>query len=67
MTDHAPLAPLPDDVAALARRIHFSRSPVVPPADVVYRLRQAGHDVTAEAVREAILHPPRRIQFISWT
>jgi len=57
-------APLPADVADLARRIHHGRhvsrfgTPVVPLADVVFRLRQAGHQVTADAVREAILHPP---------
>jgi hypothetical protein len=31
---------------------------VVPLADVTFRLRQEGHDVTAEQVRTAILHPP---------
>ncbi len=48
---------LPEDVADLARRIHHARVPVVPLADVTFRLRQAGHDVTAEQVRTAILHP----------
>jgi len=48
---------LPEDVADLARRIHHGRVPVVPLADVTFRLRQAGHDVTAEQVRTAILHP----------
>ena len=65
--DDAGDAPLSDDVADLARQIHHSRTPVVPLADVVFRLRQAGHEVTTEQVRDAILHPPRRIQFISWT
>jgi hypothetical protein len=59
--------PLPDDVADLARRIHLSRCPVVPLADVVFRLRQAGHQVSTEQVRQAILHPPKKIQFASWT
>jgi hypothetical protein len=48
---------LPDEVADLARRIHFSRVPVVPLADVVWRLQQAGHDVATDAVRDAIMHP----------
>ena len=51
--------PLPPEVADLARRIHLSRSPVVPMADVVFRLRQAGHDVTTEQVRVAIFRPGR--------
>ena len=50
--------PLSSDVADLARRIHLSRSLVVPLADVTFRLRQAGHDVTTEQVRDAILRPP---------
>jgi len=50
--------PLPPEVADLARRIHHSRCPVVPLADVVFRLRQAGHQVSAEQVREAIFRPP---------
>ena len=66
--DDAGDAPLSDDVADLARRIHFSRTPVVRLADVTFRLRQAGHDVTTEQVRDAILHPPRRThRFTSWT
>jgi len=60
-------APLPPDVADLARRIRHSRPHVVPLADVVFRLRQAGHQVSAEQVRQAILRPPKKIQFTSWT
>jgi len=44
---------LPADVADLARRIHYSRVPVVPIADVAFRLRQAGHRVTLDQVRAA--------------
>ena len=51
------MSELPAELADLARRIHFSRTPVVPLADVVFRLRQAGHQVTTDAVRDAILHP----------
>jgi len=45
---------LPADVADLARRIHYSRVPVVPIADVAFRLRQAGHRVTLNQVRAAV-------------
>jgi hypothetical protein len=45
---------VPDDVADLARRIHHSRVPVVPPADVAFRLRQAGHQLTLNQVHVAL-------------
>jgi hypothetical protein len=49
-----PASSLPDDVADLARRIHRSRVPVVPLADVAFRLRQAGHQVTPDQVHAAV-------------
>jgi len=45
---------LPDDVADLARRIHHSRVPVMPLADVAFRLRQAGYQVTLDQVHAAV-------------
>ncbi len=50
----APVVPLPDDVASLARRIYHSRPQVVPFADVAFRLRQAGYSATVEQVRAAV-------------
>ena len=51
--------PLPDAVADLARRIHHSRAQVVPLADVTYRLRKAGLEVTLEQVRAAVMRGRR--------
>ncbi len=55
LTEVLNVIPLPDAIADLARRIHFSRPEVVPLADVAFRLRQAGHHVTIEQVRNAVL------------
>jgi hypothetical protein len=51
---------LPAEVADLARRIHHCRVPVVPLADVMFRLRRAGHNMSIGQVRAAIAHPPGR-------
>jgi len=45
---------LPADVADLARRIHYSRIPVVPIADVAFRLRQAGRRMALDQVCAAV-------------
>ncbi len=55
LTEILAAIPLPDAIADLARRIHHSRPAVVPFADVAFRLRQAGHEVTIEQVRRAVL------------
>ena len=49
-----PAAPLSDEVASLARRIHYSRPQVVPFADVAFRLRQAGYSATVAQVWAAL-------------
>jgi hypothetical protein len=55
-----PASSPPDDVADLALRIHHSRVPVVPLADVAFRLRQAGHQVTLDQVHAAVSPPVTR-------